>query len=138
MSSEYGAQGDKVVFTNGCFDLLHPGHIALLRFCRSLGRVVVGLNSDSSVRLLKGPDRPIWKQEKRKFELEQLDAVEKVIIFDEATPDRLIRQITPHFIVKGSDYQRHEVVGKDFAEVIIFPRLPGYSTTRKIQRLGRE
>lgn len=124
-----------VVFTNGCFDLIHRGHIELLRYCRSLGEVVVGLNSDSSVKRLKGNKRPIVSEQDRKLILESLIYVQKVIIFDEDTPYRLIRELKPDIIVKGGDYSENEVIGRDLSQVKIFNFLAGYSTSGLINRL---
>jgi len=122
------------VFTNGCFDILHRGHIELLKYCSSLGTtVVVGLNSDSSVKKIKGPKRPIFSEKDRKFMLEACKYVDKVIIFDEETPYRLIKEIKPDIIVKGGDYVGVPVVGGDIAAVKIFGYLDGYSTTHILE-----
>ena len=127
---------DKIVFTNGCFDILHVGHIKLLEFCRELGDyVIVGLNSDRSVRKLKGISRPINTQEQRKQILESIKYVNEVIIFDDATPLGLIKQIRPDFVVKGADYKEEEVVGfgLEGITVRICEYVPGASTTKIIQ-----
>lgn len=122
------------VFTNGCFDLLHPGHKYILEECAKLGQVYVGLNSDESVRKLKGPSRPVWDQEKRKNELLTLTSVHSVLIFDEETPYELIKSLRPEIIVKGGDYKPEEVVGRDLVkEVRIIPLLEGWSTTKIIE-----
>ncbi len=127
----------KVIFTNGCFDILHRGHLEILKFCKSLGdHVVVGLNSDESVRRLKGETRPINCQEDRKILLETLRCVDEVIIFDEDTPYRLIKEIKPLIIVKGGDYNKEDVVGNDLCEVRIFKYVSGYSTTGTIQNIA--
>jgi D-beta-D-heptose 7-phosphate kinase/D-beta-D-heptose 1-phosphate adenosyltransferase len=127
----------KKIFTNGCFDILHRGHIELLQFCKSYGRVIVGLNSDESVRRLKGSSRPIFKQKDRKFLLESCKYVDKVIVFDEDTPLDLIKEIKPDIIVKGGDYTEDQVVGKDLCKsVIIFNYLDGYSTTKIIESVS--
>ena len=124
----------KIVFTNGCFDLLHRGHLELLKFCSSQGdRVVVGINSDKSIKKIKGNDRPFRDQHDRKFLLESLVFVDEVIIFDEETPYNLIKCVKPDIIVKGGDYSVEEVVGNDLAKVVIFELLNGYSTTQTIQ-----
>ena len=117
------------MFTNGCFDILHRGHFELLAFCKNLGRVTVGLNSDQSVRRLKGNARPINKVEDRIFALQSCKYVDEIIVFDTDTPQALIEKIRPDIIVKGGDYVGAEVVGKDIAEVVIFPFKTGYSTT---------
>ena len=128
---------DTIVFTNGCFDILHRGHIELLRYCKSLGHVVVGLNSDKSVRRLKGPQRPVTMATDRKFLLESLTCVDEVIIFEEDTPLELIKKISPSVIVKGGDYLPEDVVGKDLAEVRIFNYLSGHSTTQILGKLSQ-
>tara|TARA_R100000030_G_scaffold69319_5_gene53124 strand:+ start:173 stop:565 length:393 start_codon:yes stop_codon:yes gene_type:complete len=126
----------KTIFTNGCFDVLHKGHIELLRHCKSLGYVVVGLNSDSSVRRLKGENRPFNNQEDRKFLLESCRYVDKVIFFEEDTPLELIKQIKPDILVKGGDYNKENVVGHDIVpETIIFKYVKGYSSTSSIKHL---
>ncbi|MEN2992595.1 MAG: D-glycero-beta-D-manno-heptose 1-phosphate adenylyltransferase [Bacteroidia bacterium] len=130
----------RVVFTNGCFDLLHLGHVAYLEAAANLGDVlVVGLNSDASVRRLKGAPRPLQPQEARARILAALEFVEAVVIFDEDTPLDLIRQVRPDVLVKGGDYRPEEVVGADFVrsyggEVVILPYLSGYSTTELIRK----
>ena len=124
----------KTIFTNGCFDILHRGHLELLWFCKSEGdMVVVGINSDKSVKKLKGVTRPINNQEDRKFLLESLECVDRVIIFDEETPYRLINEIKPDIIVKGGDYKIADVIGNDICKVKIFNYVKGYSTTKTIQ-----
>ena len=125
-----------MIFTNGCFDILHLGHIELLKFCASLGyEVVVGLNSDSSVQKLKGKDRPINNQLTRKKMLESIRYVSEVRIFDEETPIRLINELRPRIIVKGGDYEPQSVVGAGLAEIRIFPYQEGQSTTSILQRI---
>tara|TARA_R100000664_G_C2649350_1_gene70706 strand:+ start:116 stop:508 length:393 start_codon:yes stop_codon:yes gene_type:complete len=125
-----------IIFTNGCFDILHRGHIELLRFCKGNGDTVfVGLNSDSSVKRLKGEKRPINNQNDRKLMLESLRYVDKVFVFEEDTPYNLINKIKPDMIVKGGDYNPQDVVGADICEVRIFKYVEGYSTTKAIQNL---
>ena len=127
----------KTVFTNGCFDIVHRGHLELLQFCKTVGdKVVVGINSDASVKKLKGDNRPINNQEDRKFLLESLSCVDKVIVFDEETPLKLIKMIKPDIIVKGGDYSPEEVVGNKLAKVIIFETVDGYSTTKIVKNIG--
>ena len=127
---------ERIIFTNGCFDILHVGHIELLEFAASHGKVIVGLNSDSSVRVLKGPERPINNQSDRKRLLEALSAVDEVVIFEEETPYELIKRIKPDAIVKGGDYKPEQVVGSDLAEVFIFPYVDGKSTTNVVDRIA--
>ena len=125
----------KYIFTNGCFDMLHRGHYELLKYCRTLGYVVVGLNSDDSVTRLKGKGRPIFLLEDRKFILESCKYVDEVIVFEEDTPYNLIKLIKPDIIVKGGDYSREEVVGNDICEVKIYEHIYGHSTTKIIEDL---
>lgn len=125
-----------VIFTNGCFDILHRGHIELFKFCQTLGnKVIVGLNSDASVRRLKGSSRPINNEEDRKYILESLRCIDEVIIFDEDTPLRLIQEIKPDTLVKGGDYQVHEVIGNKLLKVVIYDYKKGHSTTSLIERI---
>lgn len=124
------------VFTNGCFDLLHEGHLEVLKYAKTLGgEVIVGLNSDESVRRLKGSSRPIQSQETRKSVLECLSCVDKVIIFDEDTPLNLIERLKPDIIVKGGDYAADQVVGSHISEVVIVPTKTGYSTTKLVEKI---
>ena len=134
--------GGRVVFTNGCFDLLHPGHVAYLEAARSLGdALVVGLNSDESVRGLgKGDDRPIVTEGDRAAVLGALRAVDAVVIFDERTPVRLMREVRPAVYVKGGDYRiedlpEAEVAEEIGAEVRIIPFEPGYSTSALVEKI---
>ncbi len=123
-----------IVFTNGCFDIIHRGHLELLKYCKSIGKkVIVGLNSDKSVKELKGLNRPINCESDRKFLLESLIYVDNVIIFDQNTPYELIKKIKPDIIVKGGDYTIGSVVGNRLCEVRIFKYVEGYSTTKTIQ-----
>lgn len=126
----------KKIFTNGCFDIIHRGHLELLQYCKSLGYVIVGLNSDQSVCRLKGPSRPYNMQKDRKYLLESLKFVDQVVIFEQDTPLSLIENIAPDIIVKGGDYLPHEVVGNELAEVRIFNTVHGYSTTKAIEDIG--
>lgn len=132
--------GKKVVFTNGCFDILHRGHIELLSFAREQGdALIVGLNSDDSVRRLKGSRRPVNKQMDRAIVLAALEFVDYVVVFDEDTPQELISSLLPDVLVKGGDYQPEEIVGREIVEqyggkVIVFPLVQGYSTTAIIER----
>lgn len=138
---EWRRAGERIVFTNGCFDLLHPGHISLLRQCASLGdRLVVGLNSDASVRRLKGPERPVQNETSRALLLAALQYVDAVVLFGEDTPERLIREVRPDVLVKGSDYRVETVVGADFVqsyggEVHLVDLVEGCSTTGLVRRM---
>jgi D-beta-D-heptose 7-phosphate kinase/D-beta-D-heptose 1-phosphate adenosyltransferase len=125
------------VFTNGCFDLLHAGHLESLKFARAQGdRLIVGLNSDRSVRALKGPGRPIVGQEDRKKLLEVLWCVFEVRIFDGDTPIELVKEIRPDVLVKGADWQGKVVVGAEYAGRVAFaPLVQGLSTSDIVRRI---
>lgn len=132
--------GRTLVFTNGCYDLLHPGHVRLLERARSLGDVlVVGLNTDSSVRLSKGPGRPLTPERERAELLLALEAVDGVVLFDEETPRALIARLLPDILVKGADWS-HFIAGREEVEaargrVVTVPLEPGYSTTRTLETI---
>jgi rfaE bifunctional protein nucleotidyltransferase chain/domain len=127
--------GDRIVFTNGCFDILHFGHIHLLANCNEFGeRLIVGLNSDSSVKQLKGKDRPLNTQQNRAALLAATQFVDAVVIFDEETPENLIQLIKPDVLVKGGDWAKTDIVGAGFVEsyggeVRTVPYVDGFSTT---------
>jgi rfaE bifunctional protein nucleotidyltransferase chain/domain len=123
-----------VVFTNGCFDIIHRGHIELLKYCKTLGTVVVGLNSDSSIKRLKGSTRPFHTLDDRKEVLQSIKYVDKVMVFGEDTPYELIKTVKPDIIVKGGDYHPQDVVGNDLAEVKIFSYIEGHSTTGILEK----
>ena len=125
------------IFTNGCFDILHVGHIELLNYCASLGDVIIGLNSDLSVTRLKGKDRPINTEHDRKRILLNLRSVSEVVIFDEDTPLELIKYLKPDVIVKGGDYLASEVIGSELAEIRIFKFIEGYSSTLTIKKINQ-
>jgi D-beta-D-heptose 7-phosphate kinase/D-beta-D-heptose 1-phosphate adenosyltransferase len=131
----------RVVFTNGCFDLLHAGHVTLLEQARGLGDVlVVGVNGDGSVRGLKGPGRPLVPEHERREVLLALEPVDRVVVFDEPTPAELIRALLPDVLVKGSDWGEQEIVGRDVVEagggrVVRIPLVPGRSTTGLLERI---
>lgn len=125
------------VFTNGCFDLLHPGHLSLLQYCSSLGDVIVGLNSDASVRRLKGVERPILPVEMRKFALESCRFVDEVHVFEEDTPEMLIRKLQPALIVKGGEYEGGYVVGQEVAPVKFFRPIWQISTTEVVRMIRK-
>ncbi len=131
----------ELVFTNGCFDLLHPGHVDLLARARALGQgLVLGLNSDASVRRLKGSERPVVGERERAFVLAGLASVDYVVLFEEDTPLQLITAVRPRVLVKGGDWPIERIVGREVVEglggrVVSLPLLPGYSTTALIQRI---
>ncbi|HSA54491.1 MAG TPA: D-glycero-beta-D-manno-heptose 1-phosphate adenylyltransferase [Gemmatimonadaceae bacterium] len=135
------SRSGRVVFTNGVFDLLHPGHVDVLIGARRHGdALLVGVNSDDSVRRLKGPARPIRNEHDRAFVLAALEAVDAVVLFEEATPLELVRAVQPDVIVKGGDYSVEQVVGaRDVlargGEVVIIPLTPGHSTTATVDTL---
>lgn len=134
-------QRGRVVFTNGVFDLLHPGHVDVLVGARLRGdSLVVGVNSDASVKRLKGPDRPIRGEGERAYVLAGLECIDAVTVFDQDTPLELVETLRPDVIVKGGDYSPDTVVGANVVrarggEVVIIPLTPGYSTTSTIERL---
>ncbi|MCX7674305.1 MAG: D-glycero-beta-D-manno-heptose 1-phosphate adenylyltransferase [Bdellovibrionaceae bacterium] len=131
----------KIVFTNGCFDLLHLGHVKYLEEAKSLGDLlVVGINSDASVRRLKGPERPLQTEEDRAQILDALKAVDYVIIFEEDTPYELIKQVRPHILVKGGDWPVEKMVGYDLVtswggEARSLSFIPNHSTTSIVQKI---
>jgi rfaE bifunctional protein nucleotidyltransferase chain/domain len=133
----------KLVFTNGCFDLLHLGHLKLLEASKEFGDyLIVGLNSNESVKSIKGLERPINDQYFRAYILAMLEIVDMVVIFNEETPLKLIKEIRPNVIVKGGDYIKEEVVGYDYVksyggEIIIIPVLEGFSSTSIIKKIKR-
>lgn len=134
-------QGKKIVFTNGCFDLLHLGHVRLLQKAKTYGDIlVIGLNTDASVRRLKGKSRPLNAEKNRAEVLAALEGVDFVVLFSEPTPFRLIQKLKPDVLVKGGDYKPSEVVGADIVKknkgkVVIFPTLKGHSTTKLIKKV---
>ncbi|QCE35209.1 bifunctional heptose 7-phosphate kinase/heptose 1-phosphate adenyltransferase [Acetobacteraceae bacterium] len=129
----------RIIFTNGCFDILHLGHLRLLQKASSLGDyLIVGLNTDASVKRLKGAQRPLQNQEVRAASLAALRWVDMVVLFDENTPAALLKELAPNVIVKGGDYRPEEVVGGEDAEVFLFPLEEGYSTTSFYQKLLRD
>lgn len=131
-----------IVFTNGCFDILHRGHAAYLNQAKSLGdNLIVGVNSDRSVRALKGESRPVNNESDRAFLIDNLKSVDYVIIFDEDTPYNLIREIQPDFLVKGGDWKEEDIVGWDIVKesggkVLSLKFIENYSTTKTIKKLN--
>lgn len=133
--------GRRVVFTNGCFDLLHPGHIRGFEQARQMGDVlIVGLNSDSSVRQLKGPTRPVIPEQERAEILSALESVDAVVIFNELTPREVISRLLPDVLVKGGDWPGDQIVGREEVEgaggcVVSIPFVPGYSSTTILKKI---
>jgi len=136
-------KGKKIVFTNGCFDLLHVGHLRYLEQARKEGDLLVlGLNSDRSVRELKGPTRPLLPQEERAEMMAALSMVDYIVIFDERTPLHLIKELRPDILVKGGDWKREDIVGGQEVEsaggkVVVVPEIPGRSTSNLIAEIIR-
>ena len=135
------ARGQKIVFTNGCFDILHRGHLHVLREAKALGDLlIVAVNSDGSVKRLKGPSRPVISEAGRAELMAALEMVDYVILFDETDPRRLIEEIQPDILAKGGDWRLDQVVGADIVErsggkVAVIPYLKGFSTTEIIERV---
>lgn len=140
---KFKKQGKIIGFTNGCFDILHPGHIDYLQRAKKYVDVlIVGLNSDRSVKKIKGKTRPFNKELDRALVLSGLNSVDYITIFDSPTPYELINLIRPHYLFKGSDWKNSIVVGRDILEsyggkVVLFPYLKGYSTTKLIKRIWK-
>jgi D-beta-D-heptose 7-phosphate kinase/D-beta-D-heptose 1-phosphate adenosyltransferase len=143
LAKQLRAEGKKIVFTNGVFDLLHPGHVRYLQQARALGdALIVGINSDRSVRAVKGPDRPITSEAERAEILAALACVDAVAIFDEETPYEIISAIAPDVLVKGADWAEHAIVGRDIVEarggrVVRASIEEGYSTTSIVAKIRR-
>jgi D-glycero-beta-D-manno-heptose 1-phosphate adenylyltransferase len=137
---EWRQEKKTVVFTNGCYDLLHPGHIALLEQARTLGGVLIlGLNSDAGVRRAKGPSRPVLPEQERAELAAALEAVDAVVLFDEDTPRELIAELLPDVLVKGADWS-HFIAGREEVEaaggtVLTVPMEPGFSTSNIVERI---
>ncbi|MBR4508694.1 MAG: D-glycero-beta-D-manno-heptose 1-phosphate adenylyltransferase [Elusimicrobiaceae bacterium] len=129
-------EGKKVVFTNGCFDILHAGHVRIIEFSKSQGDLLIlGLNTDASIKRLKGPSRPINKEKDRAIVVSALQAVDGVVLFKEDTPLNLIKIIKPDILVKGADYTKENVVGREYAgKVVLCPLVKGKSTTNIIKK----
>ncbi len=131
----------KIVFTNGCFDIIHAGHVSYLNEAKSLGDVlIVGINSDESVKRLKGQDRPIIGETDRAYILANIKPVDYVVIFNEDTPYNLIKEVSPDFLVKGGDYDGKDIVGKDIVEtsggkVVLIDFVKGKSTSGIIKKI---
>lgn len=138
------AKGKTIVLTNGCFDLLHRGHLHLLKEAKKLGDLlIVAMNSDRSVRKIKGPDRPILPEEERAELIAALEMVDYVTSFDNPDPYRVIKELRPNVLVKGGDWDKDKIVGTevvkgDGGEVAVVPYLEGYSTTQMIERMRKK
>lgn len=134
------SRGEKIVFTNGCFDILHRGHVTYLQQAASLGnRLIIGLNSDKSVKRLKGEERPVNGELDRAFILASLRMVDEVVIFDEDTPEKLLSLLKPDILAKGGDYKVEEIAGREFADKVkILPFVKGYSTTKIIGQIKKK
>lgn len=143
IAAQAKTEGKKIVFTNGCFDLLHMGHVQLLREAKNLGDIlIVALNSDGSVRQIKGPDRPILPEEERAELIAALEMVDYVTMFDEPDPLNVIRELRPDVLAKGGDWAEDKIVGREFVEsyggrVAVIPFLKGHSTTEIIERMRK-
>lgn len=138
------SEGKKVVFTNGCFDLMHRGHLHLLREAKKLGDLlIVGMNSDRSVKKIKGPERPILPAQERAELIAALEMVDYVTSFDEPDPYAVIKELRPNVLVKGGDWAKEGIAGREIVEeeggkVAVIPYLEGYSTTEIIQKIRKE
>jgi D-beta-D-heptose 7-phosphate kinase/D-beta-D-heptose 1-phosphate adenosyltransferase len=136
-------QGRTVVFTNGCFDLLHAGHVKLLERAKQCGDLlIVGINSDRSVRALKGAGRPIVAVRERALLIAALESVDYVTVFNDATPQRLVKRLRPHVLIKGADWSADQIVGREIVHkaggrVIRIPLVKGYSTSQLIERIRK-
>ena len=144
IAQEIKSQNKTIVFTNGCFDIIHPGHIYYLSEAKKFGDyLIIGLNTDASVRRLKGEGRPINSEQDRAIVMDGLKPVDIVVFFDEDTPLALIQEISPDVLVKGGDYKADTIVGADFmkqrnGKVVIIPFLEGKSTTKIIEKINKE
>ncbi|MCB0701750.1 MAG: D-glycero-beta-D-manno-heptose 1-phosphate adenylyltransferase [Candidatus Kapaibacterium sp.] len=142
LSEQIKSEGKSIVFTNGCFDILHSGHVFYLQKAKQQGDILIlGLNSDASVRRLKGEKRPINSEIDRAIVISELKSVDYVVIFEEDTPQEIISLIVPNKLVKGGDYKKEDVVGKEIVEgnggeVVIIPFVDGKSTTNIINRIN--
>ncbi len=141
-AEQWKREGKTVAFTNGCFDLLHHGHLSILNFCKKHSdKLIVGVNTDASIKRLKGPNRPVNEEHDRTMLLASLAVVDAVVLFEEDTPLKLIESVRPQVLVKGADYQKHQVVGHEFVEsyggrVELAPLKQGYSTTNTIKKMA--
>ena len=141
---QWRLNGDKIVFTNGCFDLIHLGHLEILARSADLGdKLVVGINSDMSIKKIKGSSRPIIEEDSRTKQLAAIEFIDAVILFNEDTPYNLINILKPDVLTKGGDYNKNDIVGnqlinKEQGEVVIIPLTQGYSTTSILEKIKNE
>ena len=142
--NEWRLNGDKIVFTNGCFDLIHLGHLEILARSADLGdKLIVGINSDESIKKIKGNSRPIIEEDSRAKQLAAIEFIDAVILFNEETPYNLINILKPDVLTKGGDYKKNDIVGnqlinKEKGEVVIIPLTQGYSTTSILEKIKNE
>jgi len=142
--NEWRLNGDKIVFTNGCFDLIHLGHLEILARSADLGdKLIVGINSDMSIKKIKGNSRPIIEEDSRAKQLAAIEFIDAVILFNEDTPFDLINILKPDVLTKGGDYKKNDIVGKELlnkerGEVVIIPLTQGYSTTSILEKIKNE
>ena len=142
--NEWRLNGDKIVFTNGCFDLIHLGHLEILARSADLGdKLIVGINSDMSIKKIKGNSRPIIEEDSRAKHLAAIEFIDAVVLFNEDTPYDLINILKPDVLTKGGDYKKNDIVGnqlinKEKGEVVIIPLTQGYSTTSILEKIKNE
>ena len=142
--NEWRLNGDKIVFTNGCFDLIHLGHLEILARSADLGdKLIVGINSDLSIKKIKGNSRPIIEEDSRAKQLAAIEFIDAVILFNEDTPYDLINVLKPDVLTKGGDYKKNDIVGnqlinKEHGKVVIIPLTQGYSTTSILEKIKNE
>ena len=142
--NEWRLNGDKIVFTNGCFDLIHLGHLEILARSADLGdKLIVGINSDMSIKKIKGNSRPIIEEDSRAKQLAAIEFIDAVILFNEDTPYNLINILKPDVLTKGGDYKKNDIIGnelinKELGEVVIIPLTQGYSTTSILEKIKNE
>ena len=142
--SKWRLNGDKIVFTNGCFDLIHLGHLEILARSADLGdKLIVGINSDVSIKKIKGNSRPIIEEDSRAKQLAAIEFIDAVILFNEDTPYNLINILKPDVLTKGGDYKKNDIIGnelinKEQGEVVIIPLTQGYSTTSILEKIKNE
>ena len=142
--TEWRLNGDKIVFTNGCFDLIHLGHLEILARSADLGdKLIVAINSDMSIKKIKGNSRPIIEEDSRAKQLAAIEFIDAVILFNEDTPYNLINILKPNVLTKGGDYKKNDIVGnqlinKEQGEVVIIPLTQGYSTTSILEKIKNE